>query len=76
MRKVKFNKYIPRVYEGSKAKEGTGCWEKDFPNDGLFHQWGNAYEESEYNFGNYTVALIELQDGTITEVLPRNIKFK
>jgi hypothetical protein len=79
MRKVKFNKWIPRVDEpthlGSRAKEGTACWENGFPNEGLFHQWANAYEESTAGFGNFTVALVEIEDGTIVQVLPMNIKF-
>lgn len=79
MRKVKFNKWIPRVDEkttlGTKPKEGTNCWEKDFQNEGFFHQWANAYEESSEGFGNYTVALVELPDGTISEIFPSNIRF-
>lgn len=31
--------------------------------EGLFHQWGNAYEEFEDGPGNYTVAIVELPDG-------------
>lgn len=79
LRKVMFNKWIPRVDVktefGSKAKEGTNCWEKDFQNVGFFHQWANAYEESSEGFGNYTVALVEMTDGTIEQVLPSNLKF-
>ncbi len=78
-RKVVFNKWIPRIdiptEWATKAKEGTNCWEKDFPNAGLFHQWGSAYEESSEGFGNYTVAIIELPDGTIEQVIPSNVKF-
>jgi hypothetical protein len=79
LRKVMFNKWIPRVDEktelGTKAKEGTNCWEKDFPNAGLFHQWASAYEESSEGFGNYTVALVEMTDGTIEQVLLSSLKF-
>ena len=79
MRKVLFKKWIPIIKEktslGTKSKEGTNCWEKDFINEGLFHQWANAYEESSAGFGNYTVALVELSDGTIIEVLPIALKF-
>lgn len=64
----------PGTY-GAENIPGTNCWEKCFPNEGLFHQWGNAYEEGNENFGNYTVALVEIEDGTIVEVLPGNIKF-
>jgi len=79
MRKVKFKKWIQRVEIGEGVlrctMEGTNCWEYEFKNEGLFHQWANAYEESGAGFGNYTVALIELSDGTISEVLPCNLKF-
>ena len=85
MRKVKFNKWIQAVWPekanstncttSHKPIEGTNCWEKEFTNDGIFHQWANAYTEFESGAGNYTVALIELSDGTISEVLPINIKF-
>ncbi len=79
MRKVKFKKWIPIETMGEGAlkikKEGTNCWETDFSNEGLFHQWGNSYEEFESGAGNYSVALVELPDGTIAEVLPSNIKF-
>ncbi len=78
-RKVKFNKWIPRVDEStglrSAPKEGTNCFETTFPNSGMFHRWANAYEESSEGFGNYTVAIIETSDGTIQEVLPKNVKF-
>jgi hypothetical protein len=43
--------------------------------DGLFHQWGSEYEEFETGAGNYSVALIELDDGTIEAFLPQLIKF-
>ena len=79
MRQVLYKKWIPRVEKkiqfGTIPEEGTNCWEKDFTHEGLFHQWVNSYEEFESSVGNYTVGLIELQDGTIEEVLPINIKF-
>lgn len=82
MRKVAFRKWIPLEYEKvedkinySKAKAGTNCLEEGFPNEGMFHQWANAFEESSAGYGNYTVALIELKDGSIIEVLPTNIRF-
>lgn len=81
MRKVKFKKWIPREYEqreGFKAKQpvrGTGIFESDFISKGVFHSWGVNYEESTEGFGNYTIGLIELPDGTVIEVIPQNIKF-
>ena len=46
------------------------------PVDAVFHAFGSAYEECETGFGNYSTAIIELQDGTVLEVLPTDIKFK
>jgi len=83
LRKVSFKKWIPGVYEmpassisgSSKLKPGTQCWEAEFCNTGLFHQWAVTYEETSAGFANYTVGLIELFDGTIESVLPSQIKF-
>ena len=33
--------------------------------DGLFHEFGNDYEEFESGAGNYTTAIIELKNGYI-----------
>lgn len=80
MRKVLFKKWIPmeqELLEGKTfktIKAGTACW-SDFNYGGLFHQWTNTFEESNAGFGNYTVGLIELSDGTIEQVLSTNIKF-
>lgn len=63
LRKVKFKILLGHAYE------------KDFNHNGLFHQWANNYEEFESGAGNYTVALVELSDGTIKEVVPKHIKF-
>lgn len=80
MRKVLFKRWIKEVKIQTsdfswKTQEGTSCWEKEFTHEGVFHQWANAYEEFESGAGNYTVALIELKNGEIEEVLPMNIKF-
>lgn len=81
MRKVLFKKWIDAKYPPSEKPltfkdkiEGTGCW-SDFIHEGTFHQWANSYEEGENNFGNFTVGLVELADGTIESILPSNIKF-
>jgi hypothetical protein len=42
---------------------------------GLFHQWGNDYEEFENNIGNYTVAIVELADGSVVTPTTNDIKF-
>ena len=86
MRKVKFNKWIeakyeqvPLLWDNTKTSreliKGTSCWEEDFPNEGLFHQWGSKTHETHENCGNDTVALIETTDGLIHEITPSLIKF-
>ena len=77
MRKVKFKKWIPAKYINNLLgnEKGSNCWENDYLHDGVFHEWGSAYEESNTGFGNYTIAIVEQEDGTIVEVLPSNIKF-
>lgn len=81
MKNVLYKNWIPKEMQKAEGaiyetiKPGTGCWEKEFTHEGLFHQWANAFEESSEGFGNYTVALIQKEDGTIVEVLPSNVKF-
>lgn len=81
MRKVLFKKWIPlrRVkLEGNSYESpepGTHCWDPEFIHEGLFHGWGFNYEEFDSGPGNFSIALIENPDGTISEVLPQNIKF-
>lgn len=84
-RPVKFKKLIPAQYEDvndesgkklyTKPVKGTGCMEEDFNHNGVFHQWAAGYEEFESGPGNYTYAIVECVDGTITEVLPHHIQF-
>lgn len=61
-----------RKCKGEYWIRGKGAVQFD---DGLFHQWGAAYEEFEAGPGNYTVAIVELPDGKIVEVLPSGLVF-
>lgn len=75
-REIRFNTYISVKYDDKhKRIEGTGCYTKDYPNKGLFHQWGLEAEEGEGSFGNNTVAIIELENGEIVTTLPYLTKF-
>ena len=80
MRKVKFKKYIPATMipatdgHGKMNKKGTGC-ESDYIHDGVFHEWGTEYEEFEDGASQYSVAIVELPDGTIETIHPEYIKF-
>jgi len=40
-----------------------------------FHGWGNDYEELESGTGNYTVAVVEFDDGTIEMVRADRVRF-
>ncbi|MGX9249691.1 hypothetical protein ACWXWI_02005 [Pantoea ananatis] len=60
------------------------CTEWEFPGGkravkgvvtGIFHQWGADYEEFDCGPGNYTIAIVEMDDGTIKKFMPTDIKF-
>ncbi len=43
---------------------------------GKFHQWGASYEEfRDSPVGNFTLAIIELEDGSIVTALPSDVRF-
>lgn len=47
---------------------------EEFEN-GVFHQWGSNYEEFENGAGNYSVAIVELQDGKVIMPNADDIQF-
>jgi hypothetical protein len=58
------------------GKTHNGHFAKEYTGKGIFHQWANGYEEFNEGPGNYTYAIVEQEDGTITEVFPRHLKFE
>ncbi|EFH4810827.1 hypothetical protein F9385_19185 [Escherichia coli] len=68
MRKVRCvkDRYI---WEGSDRKKVTDTFE------GVFHGWGCDYEEFENGPGNYSVGIVELEDGSVQRFIPESIKF-
>lgn len=48
---------------------------KIIPVEGLFHQWASDFMEFETGPGNYTVALIELDDGRIVKGVADTVVF-
>jgi hypothetical protein len=64
-----------------KQKVLIKLWEKqkgfysDYIHPGIFHQWGLAVIESTDSINSYSIALVEMGDGTIVQVLPEHIKF-
>jgi hypothetical protein len=81
MRQVKFRKWIPTEYieqVGTGKKQqvvGTGCYENKFNSIGNFHSWGLSMEETQEQIASYTIAIVEMQDGSVYEVLPNNLIF-
>lgn len=71
-----FKRYVYpiRKPDGTFEKD-TGCFEDEFINSGIFHQWVSNYEEFETGAGNFTVGIVELPNGTIEQVLPQHIQF-
>ncbi|MBX8528519.1 hypothetical protein K5D32_02530 [Pseudomonas cichorii] len=49
--------------------------EKQDAGAGKFHGWGVEYEEFENGPGNYTVAIVEMPDGSIQTLMPFLIRF-
>ncbi|WP_200877274.1 hypothetical protein [Pseudomonas chlororaphis] len=43
--------------------------------EGKFHGWGVGYEEFENGPGNYSVAIVEMADGTVQTLMPWLIRF-
>ena len=65
MRKVLFKKRVP----------GKSMPEKEFTQEGVFHEWGVSFVEFESGPGNFTVGIIELPSGEMIEIEVSAIKF-
>lgn len=59
-----------KVYKGSENNKPVY---EEF--EGYFHGWGKDLQEDEQGFHEQTIAIVEMEDGTIKEVFPTNIKF-
>lgn len=70
-RKVKVFKMVK--YEGMKQHE------KVFAGHGVFHQWGNEFEEmqvqGEYIPAQYTVGIVEFPDGMVQGIPVQLLQF-
>ena len=71
MDKVIVKIWIPNKIQGSKIIE-PGHYDEQ--NATILH-WGVTYEELNNGIGQYTVVFIMLEDGSIYEAHPSNIKF-
>jgi len=43
--------------------------------EGFFHGWGSNYDEFESGPGNYSIAIVEFDDGTIKSIPVEKIRF-
>lgn len=77
-RKVKIFKFEPAKDENGKYltnEQGHHYSNKIETGFGLFHQWGCDYEEFESGPGNYSTAIVEMEDGTVRNVPCDMIQF-
>ena len=64
------------VYNQGYYKEGTRCWEEGFLHEGVFLQFAQSHAEINDNVaGVIPVALIEVANGEVLEVLVPNFRF-
>lgn len=56
-------------------KTSKGNWVRIKNGEGIFHQFGVAYEEYEAGAGNYSTAIIESPDGTVLNIPVEDIEF-
>ena len=48
---------------------------KEVPEIATFETWGSDYEEFDSGAGNFTTAIVSLNDGTVKQLLPTDIQF-
>jgi hypothetical protein len=66
-----------RVFERKKLKESDLRVTRVETGQGWFHQWGQDFEDfgQEHGPANYTVAIVELDNGTVDTFMPGMIEF-
>ncbi len=78
MRRVKYSEYVKRTREPTKPGEPykpIAYWQLEEQGEATFHQWGCNYEEFETGAGNFSTAIIELDDGVIKNIPAEHIRF-
>ncbi len=64
------------VFKWNREKVSSGRYEKVKDCEGVFHRWGENYEEFENGPGNYSVAIVELPNGEVITPSADLIKFE
>ena len=62
-------------YDTTRADRATGISPIIEVGPVLFHEWGTEFEEFEQTAVQYSVAIVEHPDGTVSQELPRMIRF-
>ncbi|MGL6008420.1 MAG: hypothetical protein ACRC1D_03110 [Culicoidibacterales bacterium] len=76
MRQVEYKKFIPiQKDENQRKVQGTGVYEDGFTGRAKFHGFGIEFIEFETGPGNFSVAILELEDGSVTTTEPKYIRF-
>ena len=76
LRKVEFTRYLQKIERDRLKAAGKDAPTKLEGINGWFHCWGHSYEEfADAGPGNYTTAIIEVEDGTVYEIIPSDVKF-
>lgn len=76
------SQYLPKggtmrkvIYSGYTRISGVDICELEEKGEALFHQWGMNYEEFEQGAGNFSTAIIELEDGTVKNIPAEHVRF-
>jgi hypothetical protein len=73
MRKVAYKYYVkPQKDAVGKLKENTGTF---FFGNGTFHGFGVDYQEFESGAGNFSIAIVEKENGEVIKVDVEHIEF-
>lgn len=72
MRKVIYSEYVDKV-EGLNPVATN--WQLEEMGEALFHQFGIDHQDCEFGVGNFTTAIIELEDGTVKNIPAEQIRF-
>jgi len=63
-----------RVY-GHKRKKNQLLYEKVFIGEAVFHQFGCGYQEFETGPGNFSTAIVEMENGEVKNIPVEMIEF-
>ena len=48
---------------------------KEYEGEAMFHEWGVDFQEFKEGAGNFSVAIVEDEDGQIWKAYPEDVKF-